>query len=143
MLTEKILLTHSITAATDLDDASRFIGLDGDYCGAGERAAGVLAVSTKQGQQAPVKMSGLLLVEAGGQITAGKRVVSDALGRAVQAADLSAETAIPEGSTDVTSDKAQPDLDIVLAGSELPEVTNGWAYTAASAEGDFILVKTE
>lgn len=143
MLTEKVVLTHSITAAADLDNALRFVGLDGNYCGAGERAAGVLAVSTKQGQQAPVKMSGLLLVEAGGEITAGKRVVSDALGRAVQATVLTAQTTIPEGAVDVTSDKAQPDLTITLAGSELPQVTNGWAYTAAGGEGDFILVKTE
>lgn len=171
MLTEKILLTDSVTAPAPLEHIDRFIGFDGFYCAPGAKAKGVLGVTIGPGEQAPVKVAGLVLVEAGAPIQAGSRVVSGELGVALQAAPLAAVAAvesagsvaitgtgaIPEGAVPVTSTDAQPEValnaagvltlestaDVTLSGSELPEATNGIAWTSASAPGEKILVKLE
>ena len=78
----KPVLIDSIEAAANIDE-HRFIGFDGNYCGAGAKALGVCDVSTEQGQLCPVAALGVLLVEAGGTITAGAAVTSDANGKAV------------------------------------------------------------
>jgi hypothetical protein len=155
-LTEKIVLTGSITAAANLATKHRFIGFDGNLCGAGAKAAGVLAQPTLSGEQAPINVIGVCIVEAGGQIARGKRVKSDSTGRAVQATAMSATAdvdasgtgAIPDGETPVASTGAQPEVALTLdvsatitvAGGEPPEVTNGVAWSAANQAGDKILV---
>lgn len=83
MKTHQPILTTSITATADLAHPLRLIGLDGDYCGAGERALGTLAVATDAGQQAPVNVLGVVLVESGAAVAAGAVVESDASGRAI------------------------------------------------------------
>lgn len=83
MLTEKPVLIDSITAAADLDNKHRFVGLDGDVCGAAAAAIGVLNETTKSGQQAPVVVLGIAITEAGAAVTAGDAVESDASGRAI------------------------------------------------------------
>ena len=78
----KPVLIDSIEAATNIDE-HRFIGFDGNYCGAGAKALGVCDVSTEQGQIAPVGVLGIFLVEAAENITAGNKIASDSTGKAV------------------------------------------------------------
>ena len=77
------LLIHSVKASSDVEQ-HRFIGFDGGYCAAGNKALGVSDVSTERDQFVPVAVFGFLLVEAGGTIEAGSAVTSDANGKAVE-----------------------------------------------------------
>ena len=72
----------SVTAAADLT-ARRFVGLDGNVCGAGAKALGVCDVDTASGNQGPVVLNGVILIEAGAAVTAGSQVESDANSRAI------------------------------------------------------------
>jgi len=78
----KPLLIDSIKASVDLDN-KRFIGFDGNYCAANAKAFGISDVETEAGQFIPVGVLGILLVKAGGVITAGSKVASDINGYAV------------------------------------------------------------
>ena len=78
----KPLLIDSVLASTDLPK-QRFISFGGTVSGAGEKAYGICDVETESGQFAPVALTGILLVEAGGTITAGAEVTSDANGKAI------------------------------------------------------------
>lgn len=127
--------TLSIEAAADLV-AKRFIGFDGNYCGAGKKAAGVSESDTDDGDQIPVIASGVALVETGGTFDVGDPITSDADGKAVEASTFS--ITVPSGSTPVTSDAAQPDL--TLAGGVLPQAINGYAMEASTASGQFVQV---
>jgi len=82
-LTEKPVLTDSITAREDLSTMSRFVGFDGGYCAPGQKAKGVLTVATRQGEQASVGVVGLQIVEAGGPVMPGDEVESGLGGVAV------------------------------------------------------------
>ena len=88
----KPILIDSIKAGENLEK-QRFIGFDGKTCTAGAKALGVCDVETEKDQYAPVGVMGILLVEAGGNITAGDEVASDADGRAVTVA----RTELPNG----------------------------------------------
>lgn len=136
MKTEVILGTASILAAADLVK-HRFIGFDGNLCGANAKARGVSAADTKTGQMCPINIAGEVLVESGGAITAGAALAADANGKAVAAAAFSAT--VPAGATPVTSDAAQPNL--AEAGGYLPQALNGYAIDAASGAGEFIRVR--
>lgn len=78
----KPLLIDSIKAQTYLPQ-QRFVGFDGNICKAGAKAYGICDVETESGQYAPATILGILLVEAGGAITAKSKITSDANGRAV------------------------------------------------------------
>ncbi len=80
--TFKSALTVSVTAAADLVK-HRFIGFDGDYCGANEKCYGVSEADTASGQQCPLTAYGEALVETAGAISQGAKVASDANGKAV------------------------------------------------------------
>lgn len=136
MKTEVILGTSSIQAMADLP-RHRFIGFDGYLCAADAKARGVSAVDTKIGQMCPINISGEVLVESGGAITAGAAVASNAIGQAVAATAFS--VTVPAGATTVSSDAAQPDL--VEAGGYLPQAVNGYAIDAASGAGELIRVR--
>lgn len=82
MKTQQILLTTSILAIADLS-RMRFVGFDGGVCAAGAKALGVCEATTSAREQAPVNMNGVLLVKAGGPISAEAEVESDADGCAV------------------------------------------------------------
>lgn len=82
MKTQQILLTTTILALADLS-RFRLVGFDGGVCAAGAKALGPCEVTTSAGEQAPVNMTGALLLEAGGPITVGAEVESDATGRAI------------------------------------------------------------
>lgn len=81
--THQPILTTSITATADLEHKHRFVAMDGAYCAAGARALGTLEVETDAGQQAPVNVLGIVLVEAGAAVLADTPVESDATGRAI------------------------------------------------------------
>lgn len=82
MKTQQITLTTSIAAAAALTRL-RLVGLTGNVCAAGAVALGVCEADTDSSQQAPVNVTGILLVEAGGAVAAGAEVESDASGRAI------------------------------------------------------------
>lgn len=82
----KPILIDSVKVTVDVAK-QRFIGFDGKYCAAGAKAYGVSDVEIDAGQYAPVAISGILLVEAGGSIAAGADITSDANGKAVAAAE--------------------------------------------------------
>lgn len=82
MQTEKILLTTTITAAAALP-AKRLVNFQGAPATASDAVLGVANASYNQGEHAGVDVRGCLLVEAGGAITAGAEVQSDAQGRAI------------------------------------------------------------
>lgn len=78
------LLIESVKATANIEQ-HRFIGFDGAYCGAGEKALGVSDVAIESGQYVPVAVLGNLLVISAGTINAGEPVASDANGKAVKA----------------------------------------------------------
>ncbi|MEI8390815.1 MAG: capsid cement protein [bacterium] len=78
----KPLLIDTLKAAVNIEK-QRFIGFDGNYCGANAKAYGVSDVEIEAEQYAPVALFGILLVKTAGAITAGTRVASDANGYAV------------------------------------------------------------
>lgn len=78
----KPLLIDTVKAAVNIDK-QRFIGFDGNYCGANAKAYGVSDVEIEAGQYAPVALFGILLVQTGGAVSAGAKVASDATGCAV------------------------------------------------------------
>ena len=82
----KPLLIDSVKAATNIPK-QRFVGFDGGICAAGAKAIGVCDVETDAEQQAPIGVIGILLVEAGGTITQGAELTSDASGKAVVKAE--------------------------------------------------------
>lgn len=102
--TYKPLLFESVKATVDLEE-KRFVGFDGNYCGAGEKALGVVNVSTEKDQYAPVVILGILLVKAAGTIAVGDSVASDTDGKAVVAEN----SAISNGYS----------LDSAVAGQEI------------------------
>ena len=117
----KPLLIDSVKATADLDKQI-FVGFDGGVCGEGEKAYGVCDVETDSGQLAPVAVLGILLVVAGGEITAGSPVTSDENGYAVVATSPSVTT---ESSTTT-----------LATGDEI----NGYALDDASASGEVIRI---
>lgn len=136
MKTAVILGTSSILAAADLTQR-RFIGFDGNHCGANAKARGVSEADTKTGQMCPINIAGEVLVESGGAFNAGDPIASDANGKAVAATAFS--VSVPAGAVAVTSDAAQPNL--VEAGGYLPQAVNGYAIDAAAGAGEFVRVR--
>jgi hypothetical protein len=151
-------LTDSILAAAAIV-ARRFIGVDGNLCGANAAAWGVSELATASGEQIPVITHGIALVESGGVIVAGNLVVSDSTGRAVAATTFAAaapavdasKLSVASGATPVTSTAANGASLITaapgflaapaLTGSALPQVINGMALDAAGGAGEFIRVR--
>lgn len=105
MKTQQPVLTTSVLAAADLP-RHRFAGFNGNLCGAGERALGTVEADTEADNMAPVNVLGILLVEAGGAVTAGSAVQSDASGKAI---------AIAEGkiANGIAIDAATADGDVI------------------------------
>ncbi len=84
MKTEQPILITSITAPADLSDKKNlFIGFDGNVCGNGAKALGVLNANTNIGNQAPVMTNGIALTYSGAAINQGAKVQSDANGKAI------------------------------------------------------------
>ena len=84
MKTEQPILITSITAPADLSSKKNlFIGFDGNVCGNGAKALGVLNANTNLGNQAPVMTIGIALTCSGAAISQGVKVQSDANGKAI------------------------------------------------------------
>ncbi|NLO90675.1 MAG: DUF2190 family protein [Elusimicrobia bacterium] len=128
-------LVASIIAAVDLA-AGRFVGFDGNLCGANAKALGVAEVDTAAGEAAPVQHSGIGLVVCGGSVSKGAALASDANGKAVTAAAVT--VSVPSGETAVLSAAAQPTLGV--AGGKLPQAVNGYALEDGE-DGDRIQVR--
>lgn len=136
MHTEQPIAMGSVLAAADLAKF-RFVGRDGNYAQEDGFALGVVNAETGQGKYAPYMYVGIAIVEAAGAISAEAEVaVSDDDGKAKAADALAVE--IPSDSTPVTSDAAQPTLDIT--GGSLPQRIVGVALDAAVNPGDLIRV---
>ena len=80
----KPLLIDSLKANADLPKQV-FVDFEGNICSAGKKAFGVCDVETDKDQLAPIAVLGILLVVAGGTITKGSNITSDANGKAVVA----------------------------------------------------------
>ena len=78
----KPLLIDSLKANADLPKQI-FVDFEGNICSAGKKAFGVCDVKTDKDQLAPIAVLGILLVVAGGTITKGSNITSDANGKAV------------------------------------------------------------
>jgi len=61
----------------------RMIGANGQHCGAGAKAVGITQIDADSGDQFPVMTYGIAIVEAGGAVTAGAEIESDANGKVV------------------------------------------------------------
>ncbi|NLG18932.1 MAG: hypothetical protein GX556_16525 [Fibrobacter sp.] len=152
--------TCSIPALVDLD-RFLFVGLDGGLCQAGAKALGVCAADTGQGKQAPVDISGILVVRSGPTPFApGTPMMSDHQGLAIPAIPVAVgatvdttvgvTTSLAEGTEPVTSDAATPTVtstataestaDATLAGSVLPEQVNGWALDGSTGLGCLVRI---
>lgn len=78
MKTEQPILITTIKAASDLSSAKhKFIGFDGSLCGDDIKPLGVLAANTEQGEQAPVIVKGIALVELFGTCNIGDTMKSN------------------------------------------------------------------
>lgn len=108
--TQQPILTTSIPATADLAHKHRFVNFSGGYCTSGEIALGTLEAETANGDQAPVNVLGIVLVEAGGPVARATGVVPDDQGRAVEA-----PAAIDEGVS----------LDEALAAGDLIRIVRG------------------
>jgi len=84
MKTEQPVLLTSITAAANFSSIKNiFIGFDGNTCGNGDKALGVLNTYSDQNEQAPVMVSGIALVLSGASLSAGAKIQSNASGKAI------------------------------------------------------------
>src|SRR5574343_52255 len=82
MKTEKILLTVTVPAAAALT-RFRMVSYVGNVPAAGDPVLGVADADYTAGEQAGVNTHGEILVEAGGPISEGDELTTDAVGRAV------------------------------------------------------------
>ena len=158
-------LVYSVLAVADTASYI-FIGITGAICGANAKALGVSMKNMVAGEAVPVAINGIVPVIAGGSISAGDPVTSDANGKAVKAASVAVAAptvaaptvaaptvALAEGSTPVTSDAATPTITVTpgevtagevtagdVSGGVLPVAINGYALEDAS-EGDLVMVR--
>lgn len=158
-------LIYTVTAAA-ATAKGLFIKPTGAVCAASEKALGVSYDESNDDGTMAVVLDGIVPVIAGGSISAGDPVTSDANGKAVKAASVAVAAptvaaptvaaptvALAEGSTPVTSDAATPTITVTpgevtagevtagdVSGGVLPVAINGYALEDAS-EGEFVLVK--
>lgn len=88
----------TVDAAVDLSGSQfLFVLANGNICGAGAQALGVLQNNPKSGQGAGVRVLGVSKVVYGGSISLGDKVASDGAGKArtALAADVIAGTPEP------------------------------------------------
>jgi hypothetical protein len=84
MKTEQPILITSIKASADLSSSKNlFIGFDGNICGNGAKALGVLNADSDQNEQAPLTASGIALVFSGAAVSLGAKLQSNASGKAI------------------------------------------------------------
>lgn len=80
--TKNVVLVSTVTATAPIV-ANRFIGFDGKQATANALVFGVSPRDADEGDAVGIECIGIVLVEAGGAISAGAKVASDAQGCAV------------------------------------------------------------
>lgn len=84
MKTEQPTLITSINAVADhTSSKNKFIGFDGNLCGANAKALGVCNANTAINNQMPVMAKGIALVLSGAAVSVGAKIASDANAKAV------------------------------------------------------------
>lgn len=84
MKTEQPILVTSINAVADhTSSKNKFIGFDGNLCGANTKALGVCYANTSLNNQMPVLSKGIALILSGAAVSVGAKIASDANGKAV------------------------------------------------------------
>ncbi len=73
---------ETLTCSADVA-VSRFVGGDGDQCGAGARAAGVSMNAAAAGKDYSGILTGVALIELGAAANAGAEIESDANGKGI------------------------------------------------------------
>jgi hypothetical protein len=159
----QVINTYSVQADSEMLSLRRFVKMSSGklaYCGANQKAVGVLGAETAEGEMAPVITHGIVVLDVGsGGVTENGYVTSDANGKAVAVAAASSALAaitatasgtavvVPDGATPVTSTGAQPTLtitnptiavnspEITLSGGALPVKINGIALDTVSENG--------
>lgn len=94
MTPTKQIVLATTTQATAPIIANRFIGFDGKQAKAGTAVFGVTPYNADEGDSVVVEVIGIAVVEAGGAITVGAQVTSDAQGCAVTGASHVVGTAV-------------------------------------------------
>ncbi len=85
----KPILIESIKVTNDIQK-QRFIDFEGNICTDGKKAFGVSDADISANEYAPIGVLGTFLIEAGGTITAGDAITSDANGKAITVSETKA-----------------------------------------------------
>lgn len=146
-------IIESIVAASDLVK-HRFVGFDGNYCAADNKALGISDVNSSLGEMCPVVLTGIMLIESAQALSVGDALVSSGTGadagRAAKASNVSVASnitsSVDAGATPVTSTSANGEVVTstsanTVSGGILPQSVNGYALDAAAGAGEFIRVK--
>ncbi len=84
MKTEQPILITSIKAAADFSNSKNiFIGFNGNTCGNGAKALGVLNANTALDEYAPLTTLGIALILSGAAVSLGDKLQSNASGKAI------------------------------------------------------------
>ena len=135
MKTEQPVLITSIKAAVNIVK-NYLIGFDGNLCSANTKPLGVSNANANSGEQLPLTCKGIALVYSYQAITQGAALVCQTGGKVAPAANFN--VVVPNGSTQVNSNAAQPTL--TLSGSVLPQTIVGYALDSASGADELIRV---
>ena len=135
MKTEQPVLITSIKAAANIVK-NYLIGFDGNLCSANAKPLGVSNANANSGEQLPVTCKGIALVYSYQAITQGAALICQTGGKVAPATNFN--VVIPNGSTQVNSNAAQPTL--TLSGSILPQTIVGYALDSASGADELIRV---
>ena len=122
--------------ATGAITAKRFVGYDGDLCGAGKKALGVAYFDAASGEQITVYGKGNIveLTAGSGGLAVGDRVASDSAGKGVKAADFAAAApAITVDDTKLTIDSGVTPMTSSAANGAVISAASGLLTPAAPA----------
>jgi len=97
-------LIYTVSGAAADTEKGLFIKHDGTVCGAGETALGISYDEADENGDLAVVLDGIVEVQAGGSISAGDFVKSDANGKAVtaEAGDIANGIAVEDGADGAT-----------------------------------------
>ncbi len=87
--TQNVVLALPVTSAIDAVK-NRFMGIDGNYTGAGKLALGITNRNVNQGAEVGLNVNGRIIIEAGADITVADEpvaITSDAEGKAIPITD--------------------------------------------------------
>ncbi len=135
MKTEQPILITSIKASANINK-NYLVGFDGNLCSANAKPLGVSNANADSGEQLPVVCKGIALVYSYTTISQGAALVCQTGGKVTPAANFN--VVVPNGSTAVNSNSAQPTL--TLSGTVLPQSLVGYALDAATGADELIRI---